>query len=726
MQQIYLDYNATTPLATKVIEAMRPCLENVFGNPSSTHSYGVAAQAIVSKSRQQVATMLGANIDEIIFTSGGTEANNLAIKGYAQANQGRGNHIITCVTEHPAVLAVCDYLEKNGFEVTYLPVDKYGIVSVTDFEKAIRPTTILATIMHANNETGTIAPIRELTKIAKKHQIAFHCDAAQSVGKLKTDVNSMGVDMLSIAGHKLYGPKGVGALYIRRGIILQKQLHGANHEQNIRPGTENILEICGLGMACELVSEHLDEYASHMQECREALHKALLAADINIKLNGHPSRRLPNTLNISFFDTSASVILAQADFVAASAGAACHADGAVTSPVLTAMGVDNKWLAGAIRFSTGRHTSLSDIEQVSKKLINLIKNIVPPTLMDTNNCQLTKYTSGGGCVCKINPRYLEDILSELPIPESEKILAGIDGNEDAAVYQINDDTALVVSLDFFTPIVDNPYHFGQIAAANALSDIYAMGATPLLVLNIVAFPTTTLSPQVLKDILKGAADTASLAGISILGGHSIEDRKPKFGMAVVGTVHPARIWKNSNARTGDVLMLTKPIGTGILTSALQKKMLTAPEYQVLIKTMTSLNNKAANIIKKYNCGAVTDVTGFGLLGHLYEIVCSSYKCIELEYQKIPFLPRALELATGGIVPGGSIDNLDYYAPHCVWNVSLSTPQKYLLADAQTSGGLLFTIAKADKDALLAEFNEQVVFCAEIGQVVADGGEIIIK
>ncbi|HHH53100.1 MAG TPA: cysteine desulfurase, partial [Bacteroidetes bacterium] len=247
MNPIYLDFNATTPIAKEVADAMRPFLDEYFGNPSSVHTYGIKTKLAVENARSQIAKLINCEPSEIIFTSGGTESNNFAIRGIVFANKDKGNHIITSSVEHPAVFEVCKYLEKFGFEITYLPVDQYGMVSPDDLKKAIRKETILVSIMHANNEVGTIQPIKELAQIAKDSNIFFHSDAAQSLGKIPVDVKDMDVDLLSIAGHKLYAPKGIGALYVKNGVKLEKLIYGADHEQNMRAGTENVLEIVGLG-----------------------------------------------------------------------------------------------------------------------------------------------------------------------------------------------------------------------------------------------------------------------------------------------------------------------------------------------------------------------------------------------------------------------------------------------------------------------------------------------
>ena len=374
MKPIYLDYNATTPISKEVADAMYPYLYEFFGNPSSAHIYGRKTKEAVEKARNQIANLINCDSSEIVFTSGGTESNNYAIKGIAFANREKGNHIITSSVEHPAVIEVCKYLKTQGFEITYLPVDEFGLLRIEDVEKSIRPTTILITVMHANNEVGSIQPIAEIGKLAKKHGVIMHTDAAQSLGKIKADVQELNVDLLSIAGHKLYAPKGIGALYVRKGLILEKLIHGADHEQNLRAGTENVLEIVGLGKACELALLHLDENAAHYQKMRDLLHKKLIEALPNIKLNGHPEKRLPNTLNISFPNVEANTLIAKMQGIAASAGAACHSSGVSVSQVIKAMLIPMEYAMGTIRFSTGRYNTEEEIEKAVKIIVNSIQN----------------------------------------------------------------------------------------------------------------------------------------------------------------------------------------------------------------------------------------------------------------------------------------------------------------------------------------------------------------
>jgi cysteine desulfurase len=695
---IYLDYNATTPIDEEVRRAMQPFLEQYFGNPSSSHLYGVQTRKAIEDARRQLALLINCHPDEIVFTSGGTESNNYAIKGAAFQNLKKGNHIITTQTEHPAVTEVCKFLESQGFRVTYLPVDESGVIDLVELKKIITVSTILISVMHANNETGTIQPIEEIGAISKEKGIIFHCDAAQSAGKIEIDVKKMGVDLLSLAGHKFYAPKGIGALFIRRGVQLQKLIHGANHEHNLRAGTENVLEIAGLGKAAEIARRDLQHNAQYMQSMRDLLYE-MLATDLsNIRINGHPTMRLPNTLSISFRNTEANVLLDELAGLAASAGAACHADEVDVSPVLAAMKVPMEYAMGTIRFSTGRKTTESEIRKVAQMVVDAVKRIsgkesdeIIADVMETGPVKLTRYTQGLGCACKIRPQYLEKVLQDLPPVFDPNVLVGTSTSDDAAVYKLSDDIALVQTLDFFTPIVDDPWSFGAIAAANALSDIYAMGAVPLFALNIVGFPSNRLPMQVLKDILRGASDKAAEAGISILGGHTVEDPEPKFGMVVSGVIHPDKVITNSGARPGDVLVLTKPLGTGIISTAVKRNMADEKTAKAALNVMISLNAAAASCMKKYSVHACTDVTGFGLLGHLNEMMAGSGVSCELDARSVPLIDGVYELAMAGAIPGGSKNNMEYVEKHVKWPDEMPEIMKLILCDAQTSGGLLISM-----------------------------------
>jgi cysteine desulfurase len=376
MDPIYLDYNATTPIAPEVAEAMLPYLYEHFGNPSSSHLYGAMANQAVEAARREIAALLGCEGREVIFTSGGTGSNNLAIKGVAWAHRGRGDHIIISAVEHPAVVEPCTWLEAEGFRVTVLPVDGDGCVNAVDLERSIGPDTVLVSVMHANNEVGTIQPIAELAEIAHRHGALVHTDAAQSVGKIPVDVGDLGVDLLSVAGHKLYAPKGVGALIVRDGIELTPWLHGAGQERGRRPGTENVLEVVGLGEACRIARRDLAENGAHFRAMRDRLYRGLrreLDEDA-MRLNGHPQRRLPNTLNVSFHGVEANELLLEiSDRVAASAGAACHADEVEISAVLEAMAVPVEWAMGTVRFSVGRGTTAAEVDRAVDLVVDAVR-----------------------------------------------------------------------------------------------------------------------------------------------------------------------------------------------------------------------------------------------------------------------------------------------------------------------------------------------------------------
>lgn len=371
---VYLDYNATTPLLPEVKEAMRPFMAEAFGNPSSSHLHGVAPRRAVARAREQVAELLHCHPDEIVFTSGGTESNNHAIIGVCRALRQKGSHIITSAIEHPAVLAVCAFLEAEGVKTTYLPVDSHGRTRVSDVAAAVRPETILITIMHANNETGSIQPVSGIGELARRRGIVFHTDAAQSAGKIETNVNTIGASLLSIAGHKMYAPKGIGALYVRRGISLTPFFHGAGQEDGRRAGTENVIHIAGLGKACEIATRDLEKQVTQMRRLRDRLHEGLKECGVGVRVNGHPDERLPNTLSISFHGLEANRVLEEIGLdVSASAGAACHSDGVDVSHVLLAMQVPGEWAKGTLRFSVGRMTTEADVDRAVAVVAEAVK-----------------------------------------------------------------------------------------------------------------------------------------------------------------------------------------------------------------------------------------------------------------------------------------------------------------------------------------------------------------
>jgi len=367
-----LDYNATTPLSAEVQSAIKGCFDH-FGNPSSGHVYGQQAKKDVETARLQVSTLLGCDSDELIFTSGGTESNNFAIKGVAFSQEARGKHIITSAVEHPAVTEVCKYLTAKGFEITYLPVDELGRVSPADLEAAITDRTTLVSVMHSNNEVGTLQPIAELAAIAHRHGALFHTDASQSIGKVPVNVRTLGVDLLTVAGHKCYAPKGVGALFARRGVALEKFMHGAGHESGRRPGTENILGMVGLGAACELSHRLLPEHAANMRRTRDLMLQLLRERIPSARRNGDPDHCLPNTLSVSFRGVSAHKLIASVQQrVAVSGGAACHDGSTTVSHVLSSMRVPLEFATGTVRISTGRATTDADIRTAADVLSDAV------------------------------------------------------------------------------------------------------------------------------------------------------------------------------------------------------------------------------------------------------------------------------------------------------------------------------------------------------------------
>jgi len=378
MKPIYLDYNATTPIDPAVSEAMFPYLRTHFGNPSSTHIYGTTAHEAVDQARRNVADLLGAKREAIVFTSGGTEASNHAIKGVVFAKlrgwSGRwakAAHIITSSIEHPATVQPCEFLKRLGCTITVVPVDRQGLVDPDAVRKAITRGTTLISIMHANNEVGTIQPIREIARIARERGVLVHTDAAQSVGKVEVNVDDLGVDLLSVAGHKLHAPKGVGVLYVREGVTLEPLLHGAGHEGDRRAGTENVPYLVGLGTACTLARKSLPQATQRLQQLRDRLWERLRAGiGERVVLNGHPTLRLPNTLNVNFVGCVGADLLQATPEIAASTGSACHEGQVNQSPVLCAMGVPPELGKGAVRLSVGRFTTEDEIDRAAEVLIS--------------------------------------------------------------------------------------------------------------------------------------------------------------------------------------------------------------------------------------------------------------------------------------------------------------------------------------------------------------------
>jgi len=370
MRRIYLDYAATTPTHPEVVKAMLPYFTEVFGNPSSIYSCGQEAKGVLEESRARVADLIGAQDEEIVFTSGGTEADNFALKGVAYANENKGNHIVTTSIEHHAVLETCKFLEERGFRVTYLPVDEYGLVAPDNIRKAITNKTILISVMQANNEIGTIEPIAEIGKIAKEAGIYFHTDAVQAAGHIPINVDELGVDLLSMSAHKLYGPKGVGALYIRKGTKLLPFMHGGEQERGRRASTDNVPGIVGFGCAAELAQQEMSEEAEQLIPLRDKLINSLLERIDHTQLNGHPTNRLPNNVNVSveFVEGESMCLNLDLEGICASTGSACSSSSIEPSHVLLALGLPPERAHGSLRFTLGKWTTEEDVARVLEVL----------------------------------------------------------------------------------------------------------------------------------------------------------------------------------------------------------------------------------------------------------------------------------------------------------------------------------------------------------------------
>ena len=377
MDRIYLDNAATTAVSDEVMKAMQPYFEEYYGNPSSIHGTGREAAKTIDIARRKTAAAIGAQPNEIYFTAGGSESDNWAIKGTAFAKKAKGNHIITSSIEHHAVLHACEWLEKQGFRITYLPVDEYGLVSPADVEAAITSDTILISVMMANNEIGTIQPIEEIGRIAHSHKIAFHTDAVQAVGAVPIDVNTMNIDMLSMSAHKFHGPKGIGVLYIRSGVHLDTLIHGGAQERGLRAGTENLPGIVGLGRAIELASADIDTKAKSMSALRDRLIDGILSNIPDTRLNGHPTKRLPNNVNVSVRYVEGEALLLRLDFagIAASSGSACTSGSLDPSHVLLAIGLPHEVAHGSLRLTLSSETTQEEIDEVIRVLPGIVKNL---------------------------------------------------------------------------------------------------------------------------------------------------------------------------------------------------------------------------------------------------------------------------------------------------------------------------------------------------------------
>jgi cysteine desulfurase len=377
MRRIYLDHAATTPTHPDVVKAMLPFFSDAFGNPSSIYSYGQEGKGAVEEARTKVAELIGARSEEIVFTSGGTEADNFALKGVAYANEHKGNHIIASSIEHHAVLETCKFLERSGFKITCLPVDKYGLVDPDDVRKAITSRTILVSVMHANNEVGTIEPVEEIGRIAREADVYLHTDAVQTVGHLPVNVDKLRVDLLSISAHKLYGPKGAGALYVRKGTKLVSLMHGGEHEKRRRAGTENVPGIVGLGKAAELAGQQIGKEAERLARLRDQLVGGLVEKIGHIRFNGHPAKRLPNNVNVSvdFVEGESMILNLDLEGICASTGSACSSASLEPSHVLLALGIPPEQAHGSIRFTLGRENTEADVERVLEVLPGIVAKL---------------------------------------------------------------------------------------------------------------------------------------------------------------------------------------------------------------------------------------------------------------------------------------------------------------------------------------------------------------
>ena len=809
---IYLDYNATTYIHPEVVKVMQPYLTKYFGNPSSSHIFGVTTKKAINKSREQIASMLKCSPSEIIFTSGGSESNNYSIKGvvyhYLHNNNNNSKFdIITSEIEHPSVLEVFKFLEATfptQLNVIYLPVTNLGIIDINKFKSVLTKNCIFISIMHANNETGCLQPIKEICEIARKvnPNILIHSDASQSVGKVPVivDNDNLPVDFLTICSHKFYGPKGIGCLYIKTGNekYLEKIIHGANHEYNLRAGTENVLEIVGIGKAAELVEKELKNRMIKYAKCRNIIYKIiknnvknkciLQGPEIDLneydKINNNDDeyyklllkeQRLSNTLYISFPNLEANLILDLLnDKIACSAGAACHSEEIHMSYVLSSMNVKPEVAMGTLRISTGLDLNENKAEEAANYIIKTVNDLYQTKNNsnenddddvhdeciinnDISNVRLTKNTHGMGCGCKISPKVLNNLLKSLPtmpvIKNDKNILVSNESCDDACAYYLNTNNStnslnihsnnltLISSLDFLTPICDSPYDYGQIATANAISDIYAMGGKPINALTIVAFPISRLPIKVLEQILLGSLDKANEAECPILGGHSIEDNEPKFGLSVNGVCDKNFIWKNNNIKLGDKIIMTKKLGVGTIMTGVKKDIVKESKDECVkdaIRYMKMLNKNHCDAMrdlqKKINennnnnnvinvIHACTDITGFGLIGHLKEcLIGNDNLSINIDFNKVGFIDKSIEMVNMNVIPGGANNNYNYTKDSTIFSDNISMSERILINDPQTSGGLLFFVNKEFINDVVKEFEEKKLEYFIIGEVIQNKNE----
>ena len=471
-----------------------------------------------------------------------------------------------------------------------------------------------------------------------------------------------------------------------------------------------------------------------MKSMRDRLQSGLEQKLVDLRLNGHPEKRLPNTLSLGFRGIEANTLLSEIEEVAASPGAACHTGKVDVSYVLEAMNVPLEYAMGTVRFSTSSKTTPEEIDKAIEIVAQAVLRLKPEgapvvkTARNIKEIKLTHFTHGLGCACKLRPQALEEILAKMSVPKDPNVLVGTNTADDACVYRLDKNTALVQTVDFFTPVVDDPYYFGAISAANSLSDIYAMGGKPLFALSIVGFPSARLPLEVLHQILSGAQDKAQEAGIGIIGGHTVDDTEPKYGLAVTGIIDPRQVLTNSKARPGDAIILTKPIGVGIISTAIKRGLADEETTRLATEIMSQLNQKASEVMVRLGANAATDVTGFGLLGHLKEMTRASRMDAIVYHDRVPIIPQAEEFAGSGLVPGGTLSNLDFVSDSVEWDRKISKTTQLILADAQTSGGLLIALPSHKKGGMLEALRESgLTDVAHIGEFTRAGtGKITVK
>ncbi|MBP1620183.1 MAG: selenium donor protein/cysteine desulfurase NifS,TIGR03402 [Acidobacteria bacterium] len=701
---VYLDYNATTPVDPRVIEAMRPALASLFGNPSSGHRPGRAARAAVEEARERVAACLGAESDEIVFTSGGSESDNQAIHGVVAARG--GGHVVVSAVEHPAVLEPARALAAEGrIRLTVVPVDRFGRVDPDEIERALAADTVLVSVMLANNEVGTLEPVAEIAARCRRRGVLVHTDAAQAVGKVPVDVGTLGVDLLTVAGHKLYAPKGIGALFVRRGVELAPLIRGAGHERGLRSGTENVASIVGLGVACSLAAAELAEERERLAALRDRLEAMLAEGFPALVRHGHPVERLPNTASVAFPGVDANLLLTRlADEVGASAGAACHTDAVHPSAVLLAMGVDAAMAMSTVRFSVGRFSTADEVERAARRVVEVARELAGDRATSSAapgpGVRLTRFTHGLGCACKLQPRLLEEVVRRLPRPQHAEILVGAFRRRlrvaAAGRHGAGPDTRLL--------------HAGGRRATAVRCD--RRGQRALRRLRDGRDPA--VRPQHCwlpgrRAAGRGAArDPGRRAGGRRgsrrrrarrphrrghraevrLGRHRHDRRRPALAQRRRGA---DQLWRNAGAREGDLLVLTKPLGVGIWATAAKHDAADAAGWARACATMRRLNAAGAAALRPARPRAVTDVTGFGLLGHLHELLAASRCDGEVWLGAVPVLDGTRRLIALGEVPGGTRANLEHAAAFTSFAEGIVVDDRLLLADAQTSGGLLAAV-----------------------------------